>query len=113
MKPSPLAQVKERFKDKASLVAAVRELATEELWIDRLNEDKGFDCISNAKLLRLYEILTRVKKEFGSRAKLIEAILETEKRTKDTGYRSRLERWPTPRLWDALRAARRRAKAVA
>jgi hypothetical protein len=111
MKSSPLAQVKERFKDKAGLVAAVRELATDDLWLNRVHKDKGLECVSNAKLLHLYEVLSQVKKEFGSRAKLIDAILAAEKRDKDQGYRVRLEKWPTPRLWDALRAARRRAKA--
>lgn len=110
MKSSPLAQVKERFTDKAGLVAALKELATDELWIDRVNGTKGLECASNAKLLRLHEVLTTVKKEFGSRDKLIGELLELEKRTKDEGYRNRLTRLPTPRLVDELRSARRRAK---
>jgi hypothetical protein len=105
MKSSPLAQVKDRFKDKAGLVAAVRELATTDLWVDRVSEDKGWGSISNAKLLHLHDVLSQVKKDYGSRAKLIDAILESEKRSKDEGYRSRLEAWPTPRLLDALRPA--------
>jgi hypothetical protein len=111
MKSSPLAQVKERFNDKAGLIAALKDLATEELWASRLNEGKGWSTISNAKLLRLHEVLSQVKKEFGSRGKLIAAILESEKRAKDDGYKARLDRFSTPRLWDELRAARKRAKA--
>ncbi|MDQ3032302.1 MAG: hypothetical protein M3Y87_07805 [Myxococcota bacterium] len=109
-KGSPLAQVKERFTDKDGLVAAVKDLAQGDLWIDRADEDKGLGCVSNKKLLRLHEVLTQVKSEFGSRDKLIGAILETEKR-KDEGYKTRLERLSTPRLMDSLRAARKRAKA--
>jgi hypothetical protein len=111
MKASPLAQVKERFTDKAGLVAAVKGLATDELWLSRVSEDKGFDSISNAKLLHLHEVLSSVQKDFGSRTSLIAAIAEADKRSKDDGYKARLGRWSTPRLVDALKAARGRAKA--
>ena len=39
---------------------------------------------------------------------LIDAILEIEKRTKDEGYRARLDRFPVPRLFDMFRSASRR-----
>lgn len=109
MKSSPLAQVKDRFKDKATLVAAVRTLATDELWIGRVDEGKGLDCVSNRKLLHLHDVLSEVKKAYGSRKSLIDAILKQEKREKDEGYRTRLEGQPTPRLLDHARAAKKRA----
>jgi hypothetical protein len=109
MKASPLAMVKDRFGSKDKLVDAVRELATDELWIDRVDEDKGLERVSNQKLLRLHAILTEVKSQFGSREKLIDAICEAEKRTKDEGYKSRLETFSTPRLLDHYRAAAKRA----
>jgi hypothetical protein len=108
MKLSPLAQVKERFGSKEALVEAIEKLATDELFLDRVNEDKGLDSVSNKKLLHLHDVLTQVKEEFGSRDKLIDAICEVEKR-KDEGYRTRLGRWPTPRLYDWYRAAKKRA----
>ncbi|HEY8427806.1 MAG TPA: hypothetical protein VIL20_05505 [Sandaracinaceae bacterium] len=111
MKASPLTQVKERFGSKDKLVEAVRELATEELWIDRVDEDKGLERVSNKKLLHLHAVLSEVKSQFGSRAKLIDAICELEKRTKDEGYRERLRRWPTPRLYDWYKSAKKRAAA--
>jgi hypothetical protein len=107
---SPLALVKERFSDKEGLVKAVKELATEALWIDRVDNDKGLDSVSNKKLLRLHETLTAVK-SFGGREKLIGALLEQDKRTKDEGYKARLARFSTPRLWDMHNAGKRRAKA--
>ena len=109
---SPLAQVKKRFGSKEKLVEALRQLATEELWLDRLNPDKGLECVSNKKLLHLYDVLTEVKERFGSRAKLIDAVLELENRSRDRDYRRRFERWPLPRLWDYYRAAQRRHKAA-
>ena len=108
MKKSPLAQVKEAFTDKAGLVKAVRDLAGGELFIDRVNADTGLDHVSNAKLLRLHATLTAVKQEHGSRAKLIDAILAAEKRTKDEGFRGRLEKQSTPRLYDHWKAAKKR-----
>jgi hypothetical protein len=110
MKKPPVAQVKSQFESKEQLVQVVRGLATEDLWLDRVNDAKGLDKVSNAKLLRLHELLSTLKKEFGSRAKLVDAILALEKRQNDAGYRKRLEGYPAPRLLDLHRAAQRRAR---
>ena len=108
MKKSPHQIVKERFNDKESLVKAVRELATDELWIDRLNGNKGLEMVSNRKLLQLHDLLVQVKERFGSRGKLIDALLQQENRSKDEGLRTRLERYGTPRLWEMVQAGEKR-----
>ena len=113
MKKTPIQLVKEQFGDKQKLVEAVQQLATEDLWIDRVNGDKGLARVSNAKLLRLHAALSRLKSEFGSRDKLVSAILELQKRGKDEGLKSRLQSYPVPRLLDLHRAATRRGKAAA
>ncbi len=113
MKKTPLQAVKEKFENKEKLVAAVQALATEELWIDRVSEVKGLAKVSNKKLLHLHDVLSTVKDKFGSRAKLIDHILELEKRTKDEGYKTRLERLSTPALLDEHGAATKRAKRAA
>lgn len=110
MKKTPLAQVSERFKNKEALVKAVQTLATKDLWLDRLNDDTGLARISNAKLLRLHAVLEDAKKRFGTRAKLIAAIQKIEKRSKDDGYKARLQDYPLPRLVDLHDAAEKRAK---
>lgn len=116
-KKAPLALVKERFGDKAKLVEAVKELASDEIWLARTNADqggsRGLEHVSNAKLLRLHETLSAVKQTFGSRAQLVEAILILENRTKDAGFRGRLEAYPAPRLWDRWRSLDKHAKAEA
>jgi hypothetical protein len=104
---TPLLVLKERFGDKAKLVAAVQKLATKDLWLEHSNHS-GLEHVSNAKLLRLHDALTTAQREFGTRAKLISSILELEKRTKDDGYRNRLGKYPLPRLLDAHRMASRR-----
>jgi hypothetical protein len=106
---SPLARVKEKFGDKAKLVESLEKLTNEDLWVSRTNQNKGLAHVSNAKLLRLHAIFTEVKEKFGTREKLIDAILELEKRGKDVGLRQKLLAWPVPRLFDAYRSAARRA----
>jgi hypothetical protein len=114
MSKSPLALVKERFSNKEGLVAAVKALATDELWNGRrLNSDKGLEHVSNKKLLHLHDVLDSVKKDHGSRTKLIDAVVEAEKRGKDAGFRTRLEKASTPELFQQLSVLKRRAKATA
>lgn len=100
MKKSPVSAVKEQFQSKEKLVEAVQKLATSDLWLDRVNSTKGLARVSNQKLLRLQAQLTDAKSRFGSRAKLIDSILELEKRVKDPGYKTRLEGYSLPRLLD-------------
>ena len=108
---SPLQTLKKSWKNKAGLISEVKALATDDLWNgDRLNGDKGLDSVSNKKLLRLFETLSRVNTEFGSRAKLIDAIAAAQARGKDGDYKKGLERHSTPRLVDLLDSAKRRAK---
>jgi hypothetical protein len=109
MSKNPVAQVKEQFGDKAKLVAEVEKFTGEDLWVNRTNQTKGLAHVSNAKLLRLHSIFTTVKEKFGSRDKLIDAILELEKRTKDAGFKSRIAAYPVPRLWDMYRSSAKRA----
>jgi hypothetical protein len=113
MRKSPLTVVKERFSDKAGLIKAVRDLASDALWIDRINADKGIDRLANRQLLHIHDVLSEVKKAFGSRDKLIDAVLEQQKRVKDGDYRESLKRLSTPRLWDMFGAGKKRAKNAA
>ena len=111
---SPIAAVKESFGDKAKLVAELEKFASsDDLWVSRLNAKKGLAHVSNAKLLRLHKTFTTVKEKFGTRAKLIDAIAEIEKRTKDEGYKTRLGAYPVPRLWDMYQSASKRTASAA
>jgi hypothetical protein len=108
---SPLAIVKETFGDKAKLVQAVEALTGEALWVARTNKNKGLAHVSNAKLLRLHATFSLVKEKFGSREKLIDAILELLKSPKDAGLRQKLAAWPVPRLFDTYKSTEKRASA--
>ena len=109
MSKSPLSIVKERFGDdpkkaKEKLVAAVKKLAGKDVWLDRLNEGKGLDHVSNKKLLHLEQVFTAVSKEVGSRDKLISEIANLQGRSKDADYKARLAEESTPALWDRFQA---------
>ena len=110
MAKSPITIVKDKFGDKAKLVEAVKAFTTDDLWLARTNTEKGLEHVSNSKLLRLHATFTTVKAKFGTRAKLIEAILEAEKRVKDDGYKARLGGFPVPRLYDQFLSATKRNK---
>ena len=113
MPQSPISIVKERFKDKSQLVKAVEKLMGDELSTDRLNVDKGLARVSNRKLLHLHDVLTQLKADFGSRAKLIDAIAADLGRTKDGDYKTSLERFGSPKLMELYRVAHKRAAAKA
>jgi len=113
MAKSPLAIIKDKFGGKEKLVAELEKLTKDgDLWVSRLNEKKGLAHVSNAKLLKLQQTFADVKAKFGTRAKLIDAICEAEKRTKDEGFKARLGAYPVPRLWDMYKSATKRAGAA-
>lgn len=113
MAQSPLAALKAKFETKEKLVAELEKFTkSDDLWVGRLNEKKGLAHVSNAKLLRLHATFTAVKEKFGTRAKLIDAIAEIEKRTKDEGFKTRLGNYPVPRLWDMYQSASKRQAAA-
>lgn len=107
---TPLSVVKEKFGDKEKLVAEVEKFTKDDdLWVSRTNANKGLKHVSNAKLVKLHRTFSEVKEKFGTRAKLIDAILEVEKRAKDEGYKTRLGKFPVPRLYDLYKSAAKRA----
>jgi hypothetical protein len=91
----------------------VQKLATADLWLDRVSGEKGLAKVSNQKLLKLHDTLTDAAKRFGSRDKLISAILELKKRTKDAGYSARLKKAGLPELLDLHGSAERASKRAA
>lgn len=113
MKKSPVAVVKERFSSKEKLVEAVQKLATADLWLDRVNSEKGLAKVSNQKLVKLHDALTDAQKRFGSRDKLISSILELSKRTKDAGYGARIKNFAVPQLLDLHASVERAGKKAA
>ena len=114
MSKSPLTTVKERFgadrkEAKKKLVAAVKEAAGKDLWLDRLNDEKGLEHVSNRKLLHLEQVLGAVRETVGSRDGLIDAIAKLQGRHEDAAYKARLGERSTPSLWDRYQAVQSRS----
>jgi hypothetical protein len=95
---TPLARRTAAFGSKSDLINKVKSLATEDLWVGRQNDAKSWAGISNAKLIRLHDILTLVKDKYGSRDKLIEALMSAMDRGKDADYKKHFAAWPLPPL---------------
>ncbi|CAN5688969.1 hypothetical protein BH09MYX1_BH09MYX1_32430 [soil metagenome] len=109
---TPNSIVKDKFGDKAKLVAAVEKFG-DDLWLARTNKEKGLGHVSNSKLLKLHATFTTVKEKFGTRAKLIDAIIEIEKRAKDEGYKTHIGGFPVPRLYDMYRSLEKKKAGAA
>jgi len=109
MAKSPSQIVKDKFGDKQKLVDAVKQFVNDDLWVGRENQDKGLARVSNAKLLRLLDTFTAVQAKWGTRGKLIDAVVEASGRTKDAGYKASIQNWPVPRLFDAYKSLTKRA----
>ncbi len=111
MKKTPLSEIKERFGSKENLVKELRAMFDKgDLFIERLNADKGLASVANAKLLKLYDTAQEVKEAFKSREALIAAVLEKLGRVKDEGLKARLDAWGLPRLWDYYKSVAKKAK---
>ena len=109
VKKTPLQMIKDRYGDKASALEALKALVGDDMVEDRFAESKGMSHVSNAKILRLIDTAAEVKKRWGTRGGLIDAIVKLEKR-KDEGFKTRLTKLPLPRLYDHVRALERRAR---
>jgi hypothetical protein len=121
MRPSPLQQLYDRFGDderstdarqaaKQALVKAVQALVKKGDFLDDDFSDKGLERVSNRKLLKLLDLAEKIKEEFGTRAALVDKVIELEGRVKDGGFRERLEGLRLPPLYDQYKAAIKRAK---
>jgi hypothetical protein len=116
MKKSPLALVKEKFGSKEELVDAL--IALPESVLDR-GEDgeeskddfrKRLLGAANSKLLRLHKTGKSISDRWGSKTKLVDAILTLRKRGKDQDYRTKLATLSVGKLYDQVSALERTAK---
>lgn len=107
----PLARMKALYGTKDKLVEKLAgSLATD-------GEDEGAlkDRLlkaSNAQLLKLANVAEQVKKQYGGRDKLVDALTKALNRAKDQPFVAKLATFSLPRLYDLARAAERRVKAA-
>jgi len=114
VRKSPLQQVKDRFGSKEALIKELKGLVEKtDLFVQKFSEQKGLERVSNLKLMRLHRLAKEVQEKFGTRQKLIDALVELEGRVKDADYRKRFEPYTIGRLYDVYRATERRVKGAA
>jgi hypothetical protein len=114
-KKSPLARVREQFKTKEELVDRLMSVA--EAGGTAKEELKArFLAASNKKLLRLFQVASEVKSEYGSSEKLAQAAAAAVGKAKDSSYVQKLTQMAArqpARVLDLLRSAQARAKKAA
>jgi hypothetical protein len=96
---SPFKRVAEEHGGKEQLVDKIVEV------LERGDEDKDalkkrLQTSSNTKLVKLLAAATELKDKFGSKEKLVDAILVHMNRTKDGDYRKKLQSYTAARLLD-------------
>jgi hypothetical protein len=106
-KLSPLQMVKEQFETKENLVNKVVELLAKGK--DEKDELKEKLLVStNKKLIRLFNVGTEIKNDFGSKEKLIEKILSLKDKIKDTPYKEKISKFSLPRLLDMAKSIQKK-----
>lgn len=119
MKKSPLAQVKEQFGSKEKLVDALIKLPAS---VIERPSDEGEDkdafrnrllVASNSKLLRLHTVGKKVSERWGSKDKLVDAILDLRRASKDKDFRSKLSTLSVGKLFDQVSSLENAAKRAA
>lgn len=106
MKKTPMQQIKERFGGKDKLVAELVGLMKRPSELTKDQFRKRLMAQSNRKLMILHARETAIKDRFGSREKLIEALLAArmgKQQKEDKGFRTHLEKRSNGQLLDQAR----------
>ncbi|MBX2812279.1 MAG: hypothetical protein KTR25_10740 [Myxococcales bacterium] len=107
MKPTPLQIIKDKFGSRAELAKQLSSM------VDKMHGDSSTAQVksrllglSNPKLLRLYAVEQTVRERFGSKDKLVDAIVEarlTAGHTADESFRTKISGYSKARLLDLTR----------
>jgi hypothetical protein len=113
-KKSPMARMKDEHKDKETLVDRVLGVVEHG---DSSKDDLKARLLaaSNKKLLRLLEVGTEIKKQYGSSQKLAESLAAAVGKAKDNSYVAKMAKLAVRspgRVLDMMRVAAARAKAA-
>jgi hypothetical protein len=105
----PKARVAEKAGSKEALAKTVAEALVREDE-DSTSLATRLSTASNQQLLRLARVAETVKQKYGSRAKLVAAIGNVEKKSKDKDFLAKLDSLSLPNLLDLATSAERRAR---
>jgi hypothetical protein len=106
----PAVRVKAKFGSKESLIKEVKKIFDKaDIFIDKLNKNKGLERVSNRKLLRLYEMAAEVKEKFGNRKALIDEYVKLASKENVQNISEKLSSFTIGKLLDLYHQAARRA----
>ena len=106
MKKAPKQLVNDRFGSRAKLVDEILNL----LGSDKEAETPArLKATKNSQLLRLHEVLTSVKADFGSKEKLVDAIAAAKfaPNKPDAAYAEKISGYTQKRLLDLYRQVKK------
>ena len=110
----PAVKVKAKYGSKESLIKEVKKIFDKaDIFIDRLNPDKGLERVSNRKLMRLFEMASEVKEKFGSRKALIDEYVKLASKENVQNIKEKLSGLTLGKLLDLYHQAVRRGKKAA
>lgn len=106
MKKTPLQSIKERFQSKEKLVDALLGVLERRGGVSKEDLRRKLLAQSNSKLLVLHRREELIRERFGSRAKMIDSLIEAGKKKpakEDKDWRRRLESLSSGQLLDLAR----------
>lgn len=104
MKKTPLQQVKEQFGSKDALAKKLVALLDKPEDEDQADFERRIETASNKQLLRLWSAEQAVKSRFGSKDKLIDAVVRARFDGNDNAdYRAKVSTYSKTRLLDLHR----------
>lgn len=103
MKKTPLQQVKDQFGTKEALAGKLIPLLDCPEDEDKADFERRIRTASNKQLLRLWNAEQRVKSEFGSKDKLVAAIVKARFNGSNADYSARISNYTSSRLLDLHR----------
>ena len=103
MKKTPLQLVKDEFGSKEALANKLLSVLDRPADEDQDEFERRIRTASNKKLLRLWKAEAAVKDQFGSKDKLIEAIVKAKFNGANSDYAARIAKYTKTRLLDMHR----------
>ena len=100
VKLTPVEEVRERFGSKEELAKKVMKVVEKDDDVDDDEFERQILSASNRQLLRLFEVHEIVKGRFGSKEKLVDAIVKLKFSEGNAPYRDKLLTLRSTRLLD-------------
>jgi hypothetical protein len=99
-KLTPVQEVRQRFGSKAELAKQLLPVLERDEDVEAEDWERRVNTMSNKQLLRLMAVHELVKKRFGSKDKLVEAVVKLKFPNGNEPYAAKLSRTSTTRLLD-------------